>query len=91
MALALHWKWSKPTIVILNCNGSISIFYSFDLQILVRKVRNKVAGTIGEAFLSYDRYGNDLWLKFLIDERVLFRYPILCPENGKSLNQVQYF
>lgn len=26
------------------------------LQVCVRKVRNKVVGTIGDAFLSYDRY-----------------------------------
>ncbi|KAJ9691283.1 hypothetical protein PVL29_013454 [Vitis rotundifolia] len=27
------------------------------VQVCVRKVRNKVVGTIGDAFLSYDRYG----------------------------------
>lgn len=31
----------------------------------MRKVRNKVIGTIGDAYLSYNRYTNLLSLKFL--------------------------
>ncbi|KAJ0791441.1 putative DNA helicase [Helianthus annuus] len=34
------------------------------VQVCVRKVRNKVSGTIGDAFLQYDRYVASFFLTF---------------------------
>ncbi|KAL6991924.1 DNA helicase, partial [Sarracenia purpurea var. burkii] len=66
-----HWVGSPPNLYdisgsahfINKCDNGIVIHRNRDpnsgpldqVQVCVRKVRNKVAGTIGEAFLSYNR------------------------------------
>lgn len=66
-----NWTGSPPNLYdisgsahfINKCDNGIVVHRNRDpevgpvdkVQILVRKVRNKVAGTIGEAFLTYDR------------------------------------
>ncbi|GMN64867.1 hypothetical protein TIFTF001_033934 [Ficus carica] len=68
-----NWTGSPPNLYdisgsahfINKCDNGIVVHRNRDpevgpvdkVQILVRKVRNKVAGTIGEAFLTYDRTG----------------------------------
>ncbi|KAF5936591.1 hypothetical protein HYC85_024097 [Camellia sinensis] len=68
-----HWVGSPPNLYdisgsahfINKCDNGIVIHRNRDpdagpmdqVQVCVRKVRNKVAGTIGDAFLSYNRYG----------------------------------
>ncbi|RVX16032.1 Twinkle-like protein, chloroplastic/mitochondrial [Vitis vinifera] len=68
-----HWDGGPPNMYDLSgsahfinkCDNGIVIHRNRNpdagpvdqVQVCVRKVRNKVIGTTGDAFLSYDRYG----------------------------------
>lgn len=42
----------------------------------MRKVRNKVIGTIGDAYLSYDRYKQPLFLYTVLDINQMLHFII---------------
>lgn len=49
-------------------------FANFATQVCVRKVRNKVAGTIGDAYLTYDRYVKTLSILVLEIQKFHYEY-----------------
>lgn len=66
--------------MLFNCT-----FCMMQFQVCVRKVRNKVAGTIGEAFLSYNRCGDSTFC-FFLEECFLMAYFQNCGRSFLAMS-----
>ncbi|KAK9092746.1 hypothetical protein Syun_027657 [Stephania yunnanensis] len=79
--------------IVIHCNRDLEIRPLDQVQVCVRKVRNKVVGTIGDAFLSYNRFAILAFYSSFVNLWTLIKLPrdrSGCIKSPKAINAELY-